>query len=171
MHYPMPNYPCEFEIPDAWLNEAGMDGFTRSAPAYRSTTAAVPVPLREIEPPYRTPEKDWAASTRARLISVLKGIVTGAEMEPVPLLKLPPGDFPAARYRYRVRNGFHRFYASIAAVQPVHVATWIEAGMRELSAPSVKQRLAAIRQLFDWLVTSQVVPVNPAASVRGPRTS
>jgi hypothetical protein len=27
---------------------------------------------------------------------------------------------------------------SIAAVQPVHVATWIEAGTRELAAPSVK---------------------------------
>jgi site-specific recombinase XerD len=59
--------------------------------------------------------------------------------------------------------------ASIGTVQPVHVATWIEAGTRELAAPSVKQRLAAIRHLFDWLVTGQVVPVNPAASVRGPR--
>jgi integrase len=49
------------------------------------------------------------------------------------------------------------------------VATWIEAGTRELAAPSVKQWLAAIRHLFDWLVTGQVVPVNPAASVRGPR--
>jgi integrase/recombinase XerC len=39
--------------------------------------------------------------------------------------------------------------ASIAAVQPVHVATWIEAGTRELAAPSVKQRLAGIRHLFD----------------------
>jgi site-specific recombinase XerD len=58
---------------------------------------------------------------------------------------------------------------SIGAVQPVHVATWIEAGTRELATPSVKQRLAAIRHLFDWLVTGQVVPVNPAASVRGPR--
>jgi site-specific recombinase XerD len=58
---------------------------------------------------------------------------------------------------------------SIGTVQPVHVATWIEAGTRELAAPSVKQRLAAIRHLFDWLVTGQVVPVNPAASVRGPR--
>src|SRR6266851_4367377 len=58
---------------------------------------------------------------------------------------------------------------SIGAVQPVHVATWIEAGTRELAAPSVKQRLAAIRHLFGWLVTGQVVPVNPAASVRGPR--
>jgi site-specific recombinase XerD len=59
--------------------------------------------------------------------------------------------------------------SSIAAVQPVHVATWIEVSTRELAAPSVKQRLAAIRHLFDWLVTGQVVPVNPAGSVRGPR--
>jgi site-specific recombinase XerC len=58
---------------------------------------------------------------------------------------------------------------SIGAVQPVHVTTWIEAGTRELAAPSVKQRLAAIRHLFDWLVTGQVVQINPAASVRGPR--
>jgi site-specific recombinase XerC len=41
--------------------------------------------------------------------------------------------------------------------------------MRDLAAPSVKQRLAAVRHLFDWLVTGQAVPVNPAASVRGPR--
>ena len=39
------------------------------------------------------------------------------------------------------------------------------------SAPTVKQRLAAIRHLFDWLVTGQVIPVNPAASVRGPSHS
>src|SRR3954451_1707313 len=60
---------------------------------------------------------------------------------------------------------------SIRAVQPVHVATWIEAATRELAAPSVKQRLAAIRHLFDWLVTGQVMPVNPAGSVRGPAHS
>jgi site-specific recombinase XerD len=38
-----------------------------------------------------------------------------------------------------------------------------------LEAPSVKQHLAAIRMLFDWLVTGQIVPHNPAASVRGPK--
>ncbi len=32
----------------------------------------------------------------------------------------------------------------------------------------MKQQLAAIRHLFDWLVTGQVIPTNPAASVRGP---
>jgi hypothetical protein len=58
---------------------------------------------------------------------------------------------------------------SIAAMQPVHVATLIKAGTRELAAPSVKQCLAAIRHLFDWLVTGQVMPVNPAGSVGRPR--
>src|SRR3954463_7538222 len=60
---------------------------------------------------------------------------------------------------------------SLTAVQPLHVATWIEAQTRTLPAPSVKQQLAAIRHLFDWLVTGQVVPVNPASSVRGPAHS
>ena len=59
----------------------------------------------------------------------------------------------------------------LAAVAPLHVATWIELQTQTLSAPSVKQRLAAIRHLFDWLVVGQVVPHNPAASVRGPSHS
>jgi site-specific recombinase XerD len=61
--------------------------------------------------------------------------------------------------------------ASITEVQTLHVATWIEMQTREFSAPTVKQRLAAIRHLFDWLVIGQVMPVNPAASVRGPAHS
>ncbi|OZY43970.1 integrase [Pseudomonas lundensis] len=56
----------------------------------------------------------------------------------------------------------------LGAVAPLHVATWIELQTQTLAAPSVKQRLAAIRHLFDWLVVGQVVPHNPAASVRGP---
>jgi site-specific recombinase XerC len=42
---------------------------------------------------------------------------------------------------------------------------------REHAAPTAKQRLAALRHLFDWLVTGQVLAHNPAASVRGPRHS
>jgi len=37
------------------------------------------------------------------------------------------------------------------------------------SKPTVKQHLAAIRMLFDWLVLGQVVPMNPASAVRGPK--
>ena len=35
--------------------------------------------------------------------------------------------------------------------------------------PTVKQHLAAIRALCDWLVVHQVLPGNPAAAVRGPK--
>ena len=48
-----------------------------------------------------------------------------------------------------------RGVASIAVVAPLHVAAWIEALGRDVSAPIVKQRLAAVRHLFDWLVTGQ----------------
>ena len=59
---------------------------------------------------------------------------------------------------------------SVAHIAPLHVATWIEAQVQAgLAAPSIKQRLAALRHLFDWLVVGQVVPTNPAASVRGPQ--
>src|SRR5262245_7930051 len=40
-----------------------------------------------------------------------------------------------------------------------------------LSKPFVKQQLATIRKLFDWLVVGQVIPTNPASSVRGPKHS
>lgn len=60
---------------------------------------------------------------------------------------------------------------SIAEVQPLHVAAWVEMQTRERAAPTAKQRLAAVRHLFDWLVTGQIVPTNPAASVRGPSHS
>jgi site-specific recombinase XerC len=61
--------------------------------------------------------------------------------------------------------------ASVAGVQPLHVGAYIEALSLVRSAPTVKQHLAAIRHLFDWLVMGQVVPLNPAASVRGPSHS
>jgi site-specific recombinase XerD len=49
------------------------------------------------------------------------------------------------------------------------VGAYIEQLTLVRGAPTVKLHLAAIRTLFDFLVTGQVVPVNPAASVRGPR--
>jgi site-specific recombinase XerD len=58
---------------------------------------------------------------------------------------------------------------SLETIRPVHVASYIEGFTVGLSDPSVKQHLAAIRMLFDWLVIGQIVPFNPAAAVRGPK--
>ena len=55
----------------------------------------------------------------------------------------------------------------LRAVSPLHVAAYIRT--HPGSAPTVKQHLAAIRMLCDWLVVNQVLPVNPAAAVRGPK--
>ncbi|MGI8989973.1 MAG: tyrosine-type recombinase/integrase [Bryobacteraceae bacterium] len=60
---------------------------------------------------------------------------------------------------------------ALGHVQPVHVAAYVEQLQGKRSEPTVKQHLACIRMLFDWLVTGQVMPTNPAHSVRGPRHS
>ena len=56
---------------------------------------------------------------------------------------------------------------ALGAIAPLHVAAYIRT--HPGSAPTVKQHLAAIRVLCDWLVVHQVLPVNPAAAVRGPK--
>ena len=57
----------------------------------------------------------------------------------------------------------------LKAIKPVRVAAYIEQLQKDYAKPSVKQQLATIRMLFDWLVTGQVIPVNPAHAVRGPK--
>jgi site-specific recombinase XerC len=57
----------------------------------------------------------------------------------------------------------------LADIEPLHVAAYIEALGKDFEKPTVKQHLAAIRMLFDWLVTGQVVATNPAHAVRGPK--
>lgn len=52
-------------------------------------------------------------------------------------------------------------------IRPVVIAAYIE--RHPGSAPTVKQHLAAVRMLFDWLVIGQIVSANPASSVRGPK--
>lgn len=56
-------------------------------------------------------------------------------------------------------------------IEPMHVATWVELKMRGYEAQSVKQQLAALRHFFDWLVMGQVLTINPAGFVRGPKFS
>jgi integrase/recombinase XerD len=54
-------------------------------------------------------------------------------------------------------------------VKPVHVAGYIESLRKGFAKPTIKQHLAAIRMLFDWLVVGQIIDVNPAHAVRGPK--
>lgn len=58
---------------------------------------------------------------------------------------------------------------SLTTIRPFDIAAYIEALQQTHSPPAVKQQLAAVRMLFDWLITGQVVPANPASAVRGPK--
>ena len=49
------------------------------------------------------------------------------------------------------------------------MAAYIRALGKDFEKPTVKQHLAAIRMLFDWLVVGQVLAINPAHAVRGPK--
>ena len=67
-------------------------------------------------------------------------------------------------FDWLVANGV----TQLAAIESVHVATYIEQLSRARSAPTAKLRLAALCHLFGWMVIGQIMPINPAA-VRGPR--
>jgi hypothetical protein len=57
----------------------------------------------------------------------------------------------------------------LADVQAFHVAAFLKDLQGDFSAPTVKQHLAGLRMLFDWLVTGHVLETNPAhASARSP---
>src|SRR3954467_12178438 len=74
------------------------------------------------------------------------------------------------------RRAYHRaalaFFAwtqgrglALGAIRPPHVAAYVEEQLaRGQSSPSVKQALAALKMLFDWLVVGQVGPVHPAGA-------
>ncbi len=57
----------------------------------------------------------------------------------------------------------------LTQVNPVHVAAYVEQLGQERSIPTVKQHLSAINRLLDFLVTGQVIPINPAYSVTAPK--
>jgi hypothetical protein len=75
-------------------------------------------------------------------------------------------------YAFAVRQFFdwcEQRGVGLDAIKPTSVAAYIEQLGAGMAKPSVKQHLAAIRQLFDYLVTGGVLPSNPAGAVRGPQ--
>ncbi len=75
-----------------------------------------------------------------------------------------------AAYAIAVRGFFGWLEArGIGTIRTHHVLAYVEVLSRRYKPPTVKQHLAAIRMLFDWLIVGQVVGQNPAAAVRGPK--
>jgi site-specific recombinase XerD len=86
---------------------------------------------------------------------------------------------PNTRRSYlRAAEDFFAFVATAAGgyrldgITSLHVATWLEVmKVQGLSPQSIKVRLAAVRMLFQALVREQILAVNPASVVRGPKHS
>src|SRR5271165_2585084 len=62
----------------------------------------------------------------------------------------------------------HRI-GEITDIEPLHVAAYVESLQGSMTKPTVKQHLAAVRMLFDWLVVGQILATNPAHALRGPK--
>jgi integrase/recombinase XerD len=128
----------------------------------------------------------------SELAKATKGIITGTSSGPIlPAIIADAGEQAARRFieffTATIRNAnTRRAYAkavgdflawceghglTLPGIEPVHVASYIEQLTRSKAAPTVKQHLAAIGMLFDWLTSGGILPFNPAASVRGPKHS
>ncbi len=70
-------------------------------------------------------------------------------------------------FRWCDARGWHR----LTDITPLRVAGFIEEETDKHEPQTVKQELAALRQLFDYLVTGHILETNPAASVKGPAYS
>jgi site-specific recombinase XerD len=59
----------------------------------------------------------------------------------------------------------------LAVIEPIHVEAYVKSMAGKFEKPTVKQHLAAIRMLFDYLVVGQILAINLAHAVRGPKHS
>ena len=160
----------------------------------RAGSCASPLRSRAVTPPAErprpTPPPTPALPPPAALAPVAAALVLpgGWQIEGLPDIVLRAGPQAAGRtvefFTAQIRNphtraayaaAVTRFFTwcdarglALAQISPIAVATYIDEMHGRYRAPTIKQHLAAIRRLFDWLVTGQVIPTNPATSVRGP---
>jgi hypothetical protein len=128
-YFDLPRGGGRFQLLADWWVEAGMDDFRRETEAYLLTVypAVQLIALTDIEPP---PLGGRAHLTDSgfdfdRMMRILQGI---ASKQVIPPVEVKVKDHQQGGYRYEVHNGWHRFYASVAAGFPclptVTVSGW-----------------------------------------------
>lgn len=120
-----------FEIPDVWWDAGGMLGFTPCARAFsvapqNADDTIVDVPISDVTPPERN--SGVQPFNEERMISILSAFRSGTPLPPIEV-----NETSAPPYRYKVYDGYHRYYASAAA------------GFSNLAV--------IVRPLFDWEVS------------------
>jgi hypothetical protein len=113
------HHDLKIELPDSWWAEAGMQDFVPQARAFRPDHRAqgvFEVSIEEVAPLRRAPgvgvlNDNKEATSRERVVRILRDFRANAEIWPIRLTKLAPGDV----FRYKIGDGSHRFYCSLAA--------------------------------------------------------
>lgn len=111
MEFVVPGSAISLTIPDDWWDFCEMPNFRRISDFYpyaRAYANVVAVPIVEIEPPKR--DAGMPPFRKYKLVPVLLAFHSPeCALPPVPVEPLSSGP-----YRYRLINGFHRFYGSVA---------------------------------------------------------
>jgi hypothetical protein len=112
MRFEVPGAKVGFEIPDEWWLFTEMNAFTPSGVFYQPSPKYPDfdlVPITDIEPPTR--DLGYQLFKKYKMVPVLLAFLSQER-------PLPPVDVvsiePTGRYRLKVVNGCHRYYASIA---------------------------------------------------------
>jgi hypothetical protein len=106
----VPHSNRKFVVPNEWWTDAGMDGFVPNSEYYptRKSSGFEIVAVEDVEPPERTIEMFWR--DRESVLEVLRKIRTGEEQEPIVVWSKEK----RGTKNFMVKDGFHRFYLSIA---------------------------------------------------------
>jgi hypothetical protein len=109
----VPDSTIEFEIPDDWWQFCDMENFRPATTFYlysQRDSGVQTVPIGEVKPPERN--AGVVGLYKNRLAPILLAFTSDRCAVPaVPVRELADGD----PYRYEVLDGYHRYYASVAA--------------------------------------------------------
>jgi hypothetical protein len=113
MHFRVPCHLVEFEIPDGWWLRSGMADFSLSGKCFCYSEeprrpATIIVPFSEVQPPIRDPHVQLLFEERT--VSILSAFCSAERLPPLWVVLLP-----SSPCKYRVHNGYHRYYCSAAA--------------------------------------------------------
>jgi hypothetical protein len=118
MRFETPAGLVTFEIPDDWWSFAEMDNFSTKGGrfyAYPPDAQDVDVvAISDVEPPMRN--SGVPPLKKHKMVPILFGLSS-------PECALPPVEVQAlaapAAHRFKVHNGYHRYYASVAVGYPL----------------------------------------------------
>jgi len=107
----------EHDLPDSWWHGAQMRAFVRGRECYRANLGCYPgLPILELSPNDVEPlDRQLAYGVFRDAPSVMRILRAFQEDVPLPPVQVVEAEVPGAKYRFRLQDGGHRFYAALAA--------------------------------------------------------